>query len=286
MLIIASSPKGKMGILWDAFVKHFGREDSRMLFWKAPTMTMHPTYDYEIIKQELEDDPANAYAEFFAEFRDDVGACFDPEVVRGSVDTGCFERPCIPGKNYMSFCDTSGGRQDSFTMAIGHLEKSGDLEMAVLDLLYEARPPFNPESITREVCDILAKYGISRIIGDNYAADWPVAAFWNRHVTYEKSEKNRSDIYLSCVRHLNSGLASLLDNRRLVSQICALERRQAQSGRERVIHPQSGHDDLANSALGVIDLCLSQTSGQVWDDFGANVERLWERQWGLRGLCS
>lgn len=106
------------------------------------------------------------------------------------------------------------------------------------------------------------------------------AAFKRNHITYEKSEKVVSDIYLSSVRHFNSGLVSLLDNRRLVSQICALERRQAQSGRERVIHPLSSHDDLANSALGVIDLCLSQTSGQQWDDFGDNVGAFLQRCFG------
>ena len=286
MLIIASSPKGKVGILWDAFVKHFGREDSRNLVWKAPTLYMHPTYDAELIKSELEDDPAGAYAEYYAEFRDDTGACFDPDVVRGSVDTGCRERSYNQGKNYMAFCDTSSGRSDSFTMAIGHLERQGDIDIAMLDLLYEARPPFNPDVITREVCDILRGYFVHKVIGDAYAAGWVEAAFERNHITYEKSEKVVSDIYLSSVRHLNSGLVSLLDNRRLVSQICALERRQAQSGRERVIHPIHGHDDLANSALGVIDLCLSQTSGQVWDDFGDNVHLLLERQYGLHAYCS
>lgn len=286
MLIIASSPKGKVGILWDAVVKHFGKENSRNLVWKASTLYMHPTYNAELIKSELEDDPAGAYAEYYAEFRDDVGACFDPEIVRGSVDTGVFERPYIASKNYMAFCDTSSGRSDSFTMAIGHLEKDGDIERAVVDLLYEARPPFNPEITTREVCDILPRYGVHKVIGDNYAAGWVAAAFERNHITYEKSEKVVSDIYLSSVRHFNSGLVSLPDNRRLVSQICALERRQAQSGRERVIHPLSGHDDLANSALGVIDLCLSQTSGQVWDDFGDNVHLLQERLYGLHAYVS
>ena len=77
----------------------------------------------------------------------------------------------------MAFCDTSSGRGESSTMAIGHLEKAGDIEMAMLDLLYEARPPFNPDIITREVCAILPSYGVHKVIGDNYAAGWVAAAF-------------------------------------------------------------------------------------------------------------
>ena len=62
-------------------------------------------------------------------------------------------------------------------MAIGHLEKLGEVETAVLDLLYEARPPFNPDICTREVCAILAGYGINKVVGDNYATGWVQAAF-------------------------------------------------------------------------------------------------------------
>lgn len=280
MLICASSPKGKSGVLWDAYTKHFGIEDSPHLLWKAPTLTMHPTYDEQIIKDALADEPAEAYAEYFAEFRDDVAACFSRDVVEACVEKHCFERPPVDGVTYTAFVDTSGGRADSYTMAIAHLEKFKNTELAVLDLLFESRPPFHPPTVTKEICDILATYGITKITGDNFGQEWVAAEFDDNHVTYTKSENVRSTIYLSSVRHLNSGLAVLLDSRRLVAQICALERQQLKSGRESVNHPNKGHDDLANSALGVIDLCLSNTSNRTWEGFRKNADKLAQMMYG------
>ena len=49
----------------------------------------------------------------------------------------------------------SGAGQDSFAFAIGH-EEDG---FAVIDLLHERRPPFSPEGVIAEVCDILRIYG-------------------------------------------------------------------------------------------------------------------------------
>jgi hypothetical protein len=280
MLICASSPKGKNGPLWDAYTAHFGREDSRELFWKAPTLTMRPTFDEQIVREAVEDDPVGALGEYFAEFSDDVSSCFSRAAVEDAVDPGCYERPPADF-TYQAFVDVSGGTgKDSFTMAIAHIERQDGVDVAVLDVLFEARPPFKPDLIVRDCCRILSDYGVSRIIGDRYAAAWPPNVFDRHHVRYEPSEKFASDIYLSSIRHFNSGLVRLLDNRRLVSQICALERKQQQGGREKVFHPRAGHDDLANAALGVLDLCLSENSGQQWIDFGNNVHKLNERMYG------
>jgi hypothetical protein len=283
MLICASSPAGKNGPLWEAYAKHHGREDSKELFWKAPTLTMRPTFDEQVVKDAVEDDPVGALGEYFAEFSDDVSTCFSRAAVEEAVDPGCYERPpaAIYLNKYRAFVDVSGGRNDSFTMGIAHIEKHDGENVAVLDLLFEARPPFHPDRIVRECCKILAEYGLSKIIGDRFAAAWPPSSFkQNGNVDYEPSEKFASDIYLSSVRHFNSGLVRLLDNRRLVSQICALERRQQQGGRERVVHPRAGHDDLANAACGALDLCLSEETGVDWEAFAENQSKLAMRMYG------
>ena len=45
----------------------------------------------------------------------------------------------------------SGGRQDAFTLAIGH--KEGDV--AVLDCLRERKPPFDPAGVVVEFAEAL-----------------------------------------------------------------------------------------------------------------------------------
>ena len=64
---------------------------------------------------------------------------------------------------------------------------------------------------------------------------------------------------------LNGGRVDLLDNERLVAQICGLERRTARGGRDSVDHGPGGHDDLANAALGAARLAVGrQRLPLVW----------------------
>ncbi len=42
ILMLASSPYAKRGELYNAFRRHFGKDDARVLVWKADTATMNP----------------------------------------------------------------------------------------------------------------------------------------------------------------------------------------------------------------------------------------------------
>src|SRR5262249_21336073 len=64
--------------------------------------------------------------------------------------------------------------------------------------------------------------------------------------------KSTSELYLALVPQLNSKCVALLDHKRGVSQLCALERRASRGGREQVTHPVHGHDDVANSIAGAV----------------------------------
>ena len=57
MLLIASSPYSQRGELYNAFRRHFGRDDARVLVWKASTAEMNPSIDKRIIDEAYEDDP-------------------------------------------------------------------------------------------------------------------------------------------------------------------------------------------------------------------------------------
>src|SRR5262249_44517660 len=72
MLLCASSPYARRGVLYEAFSKWHGKEDAPALIWRAPTLTMNPTVPKRVIDEAVERDPAVAAAEYFAEFRTDV----------------------------------------------------------------------------------------------------------------------------------------------------------------------------------------------------------------------
>jgi hypothetical protein len=210
---------------------------------------MNPTISQDIIDEAIEADPANAAAEFGAEFRSDVAAYIDRAVVEAAVVPGRFELPPISTARYFAFVDPSGGSSDSMTLAIAHREPNG---VAVLDAIRERRPPFSPEDVTGEFATLLKSYRCTSVTGDRYGGEWPRERMRLQGVAYELAEKSKSDIYRDALPALNSGKIELLDNPRLVAQICSLERRTARGGRDSIDHPPNAHDDSANSALAAL----------------------------------
>jgi hypothetical protein len=65
---------------------------------------------------------------------------------------------------------------------------------------------------------------------------------------------------------LNSRRCDLLDHPRLITQLCALERRTGRgTGRDTIDHPPGGHDDIANAAAGVLRLASLSRSLRAWE---------------------
>jgi hypothetical protein len=248
MLLCASSPYAKIGELWKSYRKHYGH-DGDVLVWKAPSNVMNPSPQLQSeVDAAYADDPANASAEYGAEFRSDVATFVDREVVMACIDVGCRERPFTPGKKYSAFVDPSGGSSDSFTLAIAHKEN----ETHVIDVAHEIPAPFDPESAVAEIVGILKRYRIRTVTGDRYAAEWTSTSFSRHGIKYQPSPMVRSDLYLEMLPALNSKRVRLLDNQRLTNQLAALERKTSRGGSDSVDHPRGGKDDLANAVAGAI----------------------------------
>src|SRR5262249_32910740 len=153
---------------------------------------------------------------------------------------------------YFGFVDPSGGRHDSFALAIAH----HDGEKVVLDAIRAAKPPFDPAEVTREFSEFLKLYGIISVVGDNYGGEGPKAEFAKHGINYEMAEKNKSELYLALIPQLTSRSVELLDDERLKNELRRLERRRGRSGKDSIDHPQKLHDDIANTVAGVIYFAL------------------------------
>ena len=270
MLIILSSPHKKAGLLYDLWAQHYGKGDDDILVVHGATRTFNPTVPQEIVDRALARDPASARAEWLAQWRDDLAAFLDRELVQAAVDPGVVVRPPSAGRSYRAFCDPSGGVHDSMTAAIAHAEDS----RVVLDALLEIAPPFNPQQATASIVALLKEYRLTEIVGDRYGAQWVVEAFMQHGVRYTPSERERSKIYLDALPLFTAGRARLVDNDRLVRQFCALERRVFATGRDRVDHGPNGHDDLCNAASGALVLAAEKYSGlDVWRRLGEEAPR-------------
>jgi hypothetical protein len=211
---------------------------------------MNPTVAESVVKEALEKDQASAQAEYLAQFRKDVETLISLETLEDVTVNGRRELPCLHKVGYFGFVDPSGGSHDSFTLAISHREN----KVAVLDLLREREPRFDPDSVVREYAGLLKAYRINRVMGDRYAGQWCAQAFQKYGISYVPCPKSKSELYLNFLPLLNSGNVQLLDHPRLANQLVNLERRTTKSGRETVDHGPGGFDDLANSAAGALVL--------------------------------
>lgn len=258
-LFVISSPYAKRGELYGTFKRDFGQQgDPVVLVAKGPSKAFNSTLPDRVIKRAYERDAVAASAEYGGEFRSDVSAFIDRDVVEACVSRGIYEREPT-GQDYVAFVDPSGGSNDSMTLAVAH----SDGETAVLDMIRERKPPFSPEATVNEFCEDLKRYGIRRVTGDRYAGEWPREQFRKHGIEYDLAEKPRSDLYRDMLPMLNSRKADLLDSSVLINQIVSLERRVARGGRESIDHAPNAHDDVANAVAGVLSLVAPRQTAVV-----------------------
>ncbi|MFT8464822.1 MULTISPECIES: terminase large subunit domain-containing protein [Acetobacter] len=270
MLLLASSPYARRGVLWKTFKRYYGQEGANTLVWKAATRDMNPEFDEQEERDAYEEDPAAAAAEYGAEFRSDIASFVAPEVVEACTVQGRHELPRDSRVRYVAFVDPSGGSSDSMTLAIAHHEN----DCAVLDLVRERKAPFSPETTVSDFASVLKSYGLSSVTGDRYGGEWPREQFRKHGIAYNLSDKPRSDLYRDLLPLLNSGKAELLDIPVLSRQLCGLERRTGRSGKDNIDHAPGGHDDVANAVAGAL---LMQSARRMPKFTPAMVQKIAEQ---------
>jgi hypothetical protein len=268
MLVIASSPYAKRGVLWDVHRKNYGKDgDPLILVAQGASREFNPSLPQSVVDRALERDPAAASAEYLAEFRSDLETFVSREVVDAAVAPGRHELPPMSGASYYGFVDPAGGSGgDSMTIAVAYRDKDG---RGILAALRERRPNFSPEDVVAEFAALLKSYGVSCVTGDHWGGEFVREPFRSHGIEYELAEKPKSDYYRDALAVLNSGKAELLDHPRLVAQLCALERKTARSGKDSIDHPPGAHDDLANAAAGALVRVVGEPDAlEVWRRLG------------------
>jgi hypothetical protein len=163
----------------------------------------------------------------------------------------------------------------------------GSTNHVIIDAIRERRAPFSPDDVVKEFSDTLRSYGVARVVGDRYAAEWPRERFKVHGIEYRVADKTKSDLYLSLLPLLNSGRIELLDHPRLLNQLAGLERRTSRAGKDSIDHVPGGHDDIANAVAGAAVLVAQAaahpqvrpvvgavfSNGEWWDAPPVNGQR-------------
>jgi hypothetical protein len=274
LLICIGSPYRRSGPMYDAWKRHYGQNDSPILVVQADTRTMNPTVRQSVIDHAMEADPVAAQAEYYAQFRSDVGSFLDRDSIEQAIEPGIRERAPQGDLRYLAFFDAATGeraRRDAITLGIAHrerhrlprsrqeeLDQQRQAPRVILDLCRGVAPPFNPVTVIAEFCEVLKAYHCSSVVGDRFAAGFVRDAFNKQGIRYIPSELTKSEVYLECVPLFTTGSVDLLDVPRLTMELMQLERRAARSGRDSVDHGPGGHDDFSNSACGALSLCAQR----------------------------
>jgi hypothetical protein len=153
---------------------------------------------------------------------------------------------------YSAFCDLSGGRSDASALAIGH---RNDKKKIIIDALDWHPAPHDPHAVIAAMSHRLNEWGIKRVTGDAYAADFAARAFQDRGIMYTKCELTKSGLYAELLPILCAKEIELLDQpgNRMVKQLASLERRTRSGGKDQIDHPTGAksHDDLSNAVAGL-----------------------------------
>jgi hypothetical protein len=260
LLFAISSPYARRGELFSTYQRYYGQEDSAdVIVWVADTRSLNPSVPEKVIDRAFAEDAIAAASEYgmggTVSFRHDVEAFLPPESIEAVTVQGRRELPPLGDLSYSAFVDPSGGSQDSFTLGIAHMDDEG---RGILDCVRETRPPFSPDAVVTEYAALLRTYGITEVIGDRYAGEWPREVFRNHGIRYETSEYTKSDLYREIVAPVNAGRVELLSLPTLTAQLVGLERRVARGGKDSIDHAPGGRDDVANAAVGALTLVVSE----------------------------
>jgi hypothetical protein len=255
MLIGISSPYRRRGLLHDRHRDFFGKDSDDVLVVQGASTTFNSTLDAGFIARSREADPEAARSEWDAEFRTDLTALLEDELIEAAIEHARpLELPPRPGLNYVAFTDASAGRHDAFCIGIAHLEG----ERVVADVIRGRRPPFDPATVAAEFAELAKSYGCPNVTGDNYSGEWVAQAFEKSGVSYRRAARNKSELYLEMVPLFTRGQISIPDFAPLTKELRLLERRVAKSGKDNVDHPLGGSDDHANVLAGVASLVIAK----------------------------
>lgn len=263
LLVGISSPYRRRGLLHDRHRDFFGKNDDDVLVVQGPTSLFNPTIDEGEVARARESDPEAARSEWDAEFRSDLSALLDDQLIDDAIDRDRpLELPPRAGISYSAFADASAGRHDAFCLSIGHREK----DRIVIDVVRRRVPPFDPASLAREHAEIAKAYHCGSVTGDAFSGEWVAKAFEVCGVSYRQAEHPKSVLYLEGLPTFSRGLVSIPDYSSLIRELRLLERRVSRSGRDVVDHPSGGSDDSANVVFGVLWLLNNKQQPMIISD--------------------
>ena len=251
LLLCISSPYSRSGPLYQAHRDHFGKDDSGVLVWQAPTLTMNPSLAHGLVDRALEADPQAARAEWLAEFRDDISSFLDIETIEGLVIPGRPGLAPVPGMNYRAFFVPPPG--DARTASPWPWPIGNGTGLFWTWCADANRPSTRRTWWPRNFARCSGSIGAWRFTAIDTAPNGACRPSGIME-SVETPRRDRSQIFVEALPLFTRGQVELLDDKTLKGELRSLERKTRPQGPDLITHGPGGHDDSANSACGALVL--------------------------------
>lgn len=255
-MIKISTPYMMRGEIWLDYKQYYGKPNDDILVFQGDTKLFNPTYSERKLRRLKKRKPLTYRTEHEAFFRTDISSMYDPFIIDKAINRGRpLEIPYRDGQKYRAFVDVAGGGgKDSYSLAIGHLEN----EKVIVDLVRSRAPKFNPDEVTAQHCELLKGYKIDKVYGDKWSGDWASNSFAKHGISYERSEKTKSELYLEAESPFNVERVDLPNKELLITQLKNLVRKTRSGGKDSVDTDSGQPEDEANVCAGLIFLMVKK----------------------------
>lgn len=268
--ILASTPWGQAGLLWDLWKKNYGHPVDAMAV-HAPTVFLRPEMA-DAVELERRLDADNATREFDAEFMGAGGSTFfDGQLLEACIDKAMV----LPEAAEAGDMVTAGGdfafEADSSALCIAHLRKGCVRIGELIELKPDAGAPLKPSVTVAAFADAIRWHGGSFLMCDAHYRQTVCEILADKGLGFVEAPTVPAEAYVRTRTLMREGKVKIPDHPRLLAQLREVIARSRPGGGISILLPRharrpsgdpgrsGGHGDLVSAFV----LAVYQAAGQV-----------------------
>jgi hypothetical protein len=273
-MIKISTPFRKEGILWNEFRK---RNELRYLVWQLSTEEMNPKASKHYLENARCENEQTFRREYLAEFTDNALGWITPEILEPCIVRGHRELPPVSNGTYAAAIDPAF-RSSDFGFAVLHRSDVGHMTLAYVTRWTGTKTnPVNFEPVCEQIHEVLKRYGLNVLYGDQHSIDVLKQQFVKLGIQYQErtfGAHTRASIYGNLRQLMTQQKIEIVDEPELLHQLRILEEFKTPNGSVDIRPPGSNHDDmaicvaLAASELSKMDMEPRATITLGYVDYG------------------
>lgn len=254
-IVKVSTPFRKEGILWREFQERGGLDH---YVWQLSTEEMNPVVSNSFLEKARQRNEETFRREHLAEFVDNVIGWITPEILDPCVMRGKRELPRVSNGVYVAVIDPAFTSSD-FGFAIVHRSDDGSVTVVYVSRWTGSKKtPLNFDPISEQIGEILRRYGINSLVGDQFCFPILQQHFQRLGIFYREFRfgiRTRASLYGNLRQLIAQQKIRFVDDAELLRQLRSLEELRTWNGNVDVRPPRSQNDDVAIAvALGVFEL--------------------------------